>query len=98
MFLHLGNNFVIPLEDIIAIIDKKTAFESKDTVDFFRTAKEEDFIKNIVDEDIKSYIITEKIEKDKKERKSIRKSIIYSSNISSSTLYKRAGLINENEL
>lgn len=98
MFLHLGNDIIIPLKDIIAIIDKKTAFESKDTINFFHTAEEEGFIKNIVDGDIKSYIVTEKLINQKKEKKKVRKSIIYSSNISSGTLFKRAGLINENEL
>lgn len=90
MFLHLGKNFVVPIKDIIAIIDAETALKSQDTKDFFEIANEEGFIYNIVNEGIKSYIITEKVEKDKIYGSSIRKSIIYTSNISSTTLSKRA--------
>ncbi|MTI49783.1 extracellular matrix regulator RemB [Sporosalibacterium faouarense] len=94
MFLHLGKDFVIPIMDIIAIVDAKTAFKSNDTKEFFKIAKEEGFIYNIVEKGIKSYIITEKVEKDKANGADIRTSIIYSSNISSTTLAKRAGFIN----
>lgn len=95
MFLHLGKNFVIPLKDVIAIIDAETAFKSSDTKEFFNIAKEEGFIYDIVKDDIKSYIITERVEKDKKNSTKIRKSIIYSSNISSDTLYKRADFVDK---
>lgn len=93
MFLHLGKDLVVPTKDIIAIIDAKTAFKSNDTKEFFEIAKEEGFIYNIVSEGIKSYIITEKVEKDNRNGADIRTSIIYSSNISSTTLAKRAGFI-----
>ncbi|MGF7060726.1 extracellular matrix regulator RemB [Brassicibacter mesophilus] len=93
MFLHLGKDFVIPLKDIIAIIDAETAFKSNDTREFFKIAEEEGFIHDIVKDGIKTYIITEKAEKDKNDGTEVRKSIIYSSNISSTTLYKRAGFI-----
>lgn len=92
MFLHLGKNFVIPLKEVITIIDAESLI-SKDTKNFFKIAEEEGFIYNIVEEGIKSYIITEKNEKDKKSGENIRKSIIYCTNISSTTLYKRAGFI-----
>lgn len=93
VFLHLGKNFVIPLKDVIAIIDAETAFKSDDTKDFFNIAKEEGFICDIVKDDIKSYIITERVEKEKNNNKGVRKSIIYTSNISPDTLYKRAGFV-----
>ncbi|QIB27856.1 extracellular matrix regulator RemB [Caloranaerobacter azorensis] len=92
MFLHLGKDCVIPLEDIICIIDHKS-LKSKDTREFFNIAEEEGFIENITDKKIKSYIITEKTYIDKKSSSKIRKSIIYCSNISSTTLNKRAGLL-----
>lgn len=91
MFLHLGKDFVVPIKDIIAIIDAETALKSKDTKDFFQIAKEEGFIYSIVNEGIKSYVITEKVQKDKVNGSDIRTSIIYTSNISSATLSKRAG-------
>ncbi|WP_066505230.1 extracellular matrix regulator RemB [Abyssisolibacter fermentans] len=94
MFLHLGKNFVIPIKDVIAIVDAEALSKSDDTKNFFKIAEEEEFIYKISDDDIKSYIITEKVIKDKKEKK-VRKSIIYCSNISTITLYKRAKMNNE---
>ncbi|WDV45918.1 DUF370 domain-containing protein [Clostridiaceae bacterium M8S5] len=94
MFLHLGKNFVIPIKDIIAIVDAETINRSDDTKNFFKIAEEEEFVYKISDEDIKSYIITEKVIKDKKGGK-IRKSIMYGSNISTITLYKRAKMNND---
>lgn len=94
MFLHLGKNFVIPIKDIIAIIDAEALDKSEDTKNFFKIAEEEEFLCKISDDDIKSYIITEKVIKDKK-GESIRKSIMYCSNISTTTLYKRAKMNGE---
>lgn len=88
MFLHLGKECVIPLSDVIGIIDYKS-LESDITKNFLDIAQEEGFLLKIVDKDIKSYVITEKIEKDK-EGKEVRKSIIYCTNISANTLYKRS--------
>ncbi len=92
MFLHLGKKIVIPVKDIIAVIDAESSFNSKDTRDFINIAEEEGFIYKIVDDNIKSYIITEKVERDK-EGHDIRKSIIYCSNISSTTLCKRTSYL-----
>ncbi|RKD31366.1 extracellular matrix regulator RemB [Thermohalobacter berrensis] len=92
MFLHLGKDCVIPLKDVIAIIDAQL-LKLKDTKEFIKIAEEEGFIKKISDKKIKSYIITEKVEKDKDTGDEIRRSIIYGSNISTSTLYKRAGMM-----
>lgn len=97
MFLHVGKNLVIPLKELIAIIDAKSALDSKDTSDFLQVAKEEGFINDMAENDIKSYVIAEKLEKDKNNLSEIRKSIIYSSNISSTTLLKRAGFIDNIE-
>ncbi|MBS4539318.1 DUF370 domain-containing protein [Clostridium sp. D2Q-11] len=95
MFLHLGKDYVIPLSEIISIIDAKS-LELKDTADFIRISEEEGFLTKIVDNNIKSYIITERIEKNNKKLKKSRKSIIYCTNISANTLYKRCNYI-ENE-
>ena len=80
MFLHLGGDVVIPLKNIIAIMDIDTTTVSKDTKDFLRIAEEEGFIENISDDLPKSFIITEKNKKSK----------IYLSPISSVTLMKRS--------
>lgn len=97
MFLHLGKNLAIPVKELIAIIDAESALSSEDTKNFFKVAGEEGFINDIAEEKIKSYIITEKVEKDKEKLSEIKKSIIYTSNISSTTLLKRAGFIDNIE-
>ncbi|WIV12601.1 extracellular matrix regulator RemB [Proteiniborus sp. MB09-C3] len=97
MFLHVGKNLVIPIKELIAIIDADSALKSEDTKNFLKVAEEEGFIFDVAEDNIKSYIITEKVEKDKENLSEIRQSIIYSSNISSTTLLKRAGFIDNIE-
>ena len=65
MFLHIGNNKTIPLNEVIAIIDINSFYKC---------------IFNEENNDIKSYIITWRE----------KETIIYTSNISSSTLLKRS--------
>jgi hypothetical protein len=85
MFLHIGGDVVIPIKNVIAILDIETTTISKDSKDFLRIAEEEGFIEAISEDLPKSYIITE-VEK---------KSKIYLSPISSITLQKRSGFIEE---
>jgi len=83
MFLHLGKNVVVPFEEIIAIIDMNSALVSKNTKEFIKIAEEEGFVEKISNEQLKpkSIIITERI--------------VYFSPISSATLFKRAGFLND---
>ncbi|WP_010246641.1 extracellular matrix regulator RemB [Acetivibrio cellulolyticus] len=83
MFLHIGGDFVVPIKNVIAIMDLESTTLSKDTRDFLSIAEEEGFIESISDDIPKSFIITE-IDK---------KSKIYLSPISSITLQKRAGFV-----
>lgn len=83
MFLHIGGDFVVPIKNVIAILDLESTTLSKDTKDFLSIAEEEGFIESISDDIPKSFIITE-IDK---------KSKIYLSPISSITLQKRAGFV-----
>lgn len=94
MFLHLGKNVVVPLKEVIVIIDINCAAGSKYTQEFIKVAEEEGFVKKISEEQLKSLIITEKVKKNK-QGKNVRESIIYFSPISSTTLYKRAEFIRE---
>jgi len=76
MFIHLGGNRMISVNEVIAILDatvKKSSFTSSP---FFTHAKQHGWIEMISAEEIKSYVIT-----DYK---------IYASPISSLTLKKRA--------
>lgn len=85
MFLHIGGDVVIPMRNVIAILDIETTTLSRDTKDFLKVAEEEGFIEAISDDLPKTFIITE-IDK---------KSKIYLSPISSVTLHKRSGYIDD---
>lgn len=85
MFLHIGGDVVIPMKNVIAILDIETTTLSKDTRDFLKIAEEEGFIEAISEDLPKSFIITETDEKSR----------IYLSPISSVTLQKRSGYIED---
>jgi len=95
MFLHLGGDVVVPLENIILIIDVSSVSKSKDSKAFFQIAEEEGFVYKISKEEPKSCIITEKIEIKNKGAEKIVKTIIYYSPISTVTLHKRASFIDD---
>ncbi|WP_234118459.1 extracellular matrix regulator RemB [Clostridium hydrogenum] len=80
MFLHLGENVVVPIKDIIGIFDIETTMYSADTSQFLRMAEEDGFVQRITKEPPKSFVIAEVDKKSK----------IFLSPISSSTLSKRS--------
>lgn len=80
MFLHLGENVVVPIKDIIGIFDLQNSMYGYDTVQFLRMAEEDGFVEKITNEKPKSFVIAEVNKKSK----------IYLSPISSSTLNKRS--------
>ena len=82
MFLHLGENVVVPIKDIIGIFDLQNTIYSSDTIQFLRLAEEDGFVERITDEKPKSFIIAEVNNKSK----------IYLSPISSTTLTKRTDI------
>ena len=82
MFLHLGENVVVPIKDIIGIFDLQNTMYSSDTIQFFRLAEEDGFVERITDERPKSFIIAEVDNMSK----------IYLSPISSTTLPKRTNM------
>lgn len=83
MFLHIGGDVVIPVKNIIAILDIDTTTFSKDTKEFLKIAEEEGFVQSISYDLPKSFIITEVDKKSK----------IYLSPISSVTLHKRTAFL-----
>lgn len=83
MFLHLGENVVVPIKDIIGIFDIETTMYSADTSQFLRMAEEDGFVERITKEPPKSFVIAEVDKKSK----------IYLSPISSSTLSKRSEVV-----
>ena len=82
MFLHLGENVVVPVKDVIGIFDLQTTMYSSDTSAFLRMAEEDGFIERISKEKPKSFVIAEVNKMSK----------IYLSPISSSTLTKRTNI------
>lgn len=84
MFIHLGGTVTVLLKDVIAIIDisQKTP---KITQEFLKTAEEEGFIEKTSDDQPKTIIVAEINKKSK----------VFLSPISSSTLFKRTGFIEE---
>ena len=80
MFLHLGENIVVPMKDIIGIFDAETSMYGSDTIQFLRMAEEDGFVQRITKDKPKSFIIAEVNKKSK----------VYLSPISSSTLTKRS--------
>ncbi|APM37267.1 MULTISPECIES: extracellular matrix regulator RemB [Clostridium] len=83
MFLHLGENIVVPIKDVIGIFNVETSTYSSDTTQFLRMAEEDGFIQKITNDKPKSFIIAEVNKKSK----------IYLSPISSSTLTKRSEIL-----
>ena len=83
MFLHLGENVVVPIKDVIGIFDIETSMYSSDTTQFLRLAEEDGFVQKINCEHPKSFVIAEVDKKSK----------IYFSPISTATLTKRSELL-----
>ena len=84
MYLHLGGEYVIKEEEVIGIFDLDTSTVSKHTRRFLNKKEKEKKVINVSYELPKSFIL---VENQKKEEK------IYISQISSSTLNKRSGII-----
>lgn len=80
MFLHLGENVVVPIKDIIGIFDIETSMYSSDTTQFLRLAEEDGFVKKIACSHPKSFVIAEVDKKSK----------VFLSPVSSATLTRRS--------
>ena len=80
MILHLGEDAVVPMEDIIAIIDMKADCNSAVNQEFMHIAEEEGFIQCISEDAPKSFVLAEMN----------KKTVLFLSPISSATLLKRS--------
>lgn len=80
MYLHIGGDFVVSIDEIIAILDMERSTISQDTRVFLKVSEEEGFIVNVIENEMpKSFIIVQ-------EKNMSR---VYLSPISTSTLLKR---------
>ena len=84
MYLHLGNNIMLPTNEIIGIFDLENTSISKRTRDFLAKAEKEGKVVTISYDLPRSFVIAGKNRDDIK---------VYISQISSSTLLKRTGYI-----
>ena len=84
MYIHLGNNVMLPTEEIIGIFDLENTSVSKRTRDFLARAEKQGRVITISYDLPRSFVIAGKKRDDIK---------VYISQISSSTLLKRTGYI-----
>ena len=49
MFLHLGENVVVPIKDVIGIFDIHNSMYSSDTISFLRMAEEDGFVEKEIE-------------------------------------------------
>ncbi len=79
MFIHLGGNTLVNSKKVIAVLNGESVIGANSSKEFLKTAQEEGFIANLDQEEYKSIVITDKE--------------IYLSPISTLTLKKRAGFV-----
>ena len=79
MYLHIGENTVIPAKDIIVFFSLEK-MDSYENMSFLKVSEEDGFIRRITDDPPKSFIVTE----------SDKRPVIYLSPISTRTLKKRS--------
>jgi hypothetical protein len=85
MYLHLGQNTVVRLRDIIGIFDLETSTISQTTREMLAAAQKSGRVINVSMEMPKSFVLCG----------GGKKTTVYITQISSSTLLKRAGLAGE---
>ena len=81
MFLHIGADYVVPMNEVILIIDAALVNTSPATRNFIERIKSEKKIIDLTDQSPKSYVISQKE--------------IILSPISSSTLQRRGAVMKE---
>ena len=84
MYMHLGENTVVRLDEIIGIFDMDNTTVSKSTREFLKFSEKRREVINVSYELPKSFIVCSNKKKEKR---------IYISQISSTTLNKRSGFI-----
>lgn len=95
MYLHLGQNVVVPTKDVIGIFDLDNTTGSHITRSFLKNAEKAGQIVNISDDLPKSFIVCRDAVRPSPRAGSTsprdEQTKIYLSQLASSTLYKRSG-------
>ncbi|MBO5021173.1 MAG: DUF370 domain-containing protein [Clostridia bacterium] len=84
MYMHLGENTVVRLDEIIGIFDMDNTTVSKSTREFLKFSEKRREVINVSYELPKSFIVCSNKKKENR---------VYISQISSTTLNKRSGFI-----
>ncbi len=84
MYLHLGNDVVIPTDEIIGIFDLDKSTVKKVTRDYLRISEQNGEVINVSSELPKSFVVCE----------NNKKNLVYINQISSATLLKRMESLN----
>lgn len=82
MFLHLGQDIVIRMKDVVGIFDLETSTISGTTRDYLAAAQKAGQVVDVSDEMPKSFVLC---------RDGTGKTTVYTSQISTATLLKRSG-------
>jgi hypothetical protein len=87
MYLHIGQDTVVRTDDILGIFDIETASVSSDTKEFLTAAQQGGRVVNVTKDLPKSFILCMP-----EGEKDMSASKLYISQISTTTLYKRADI------
>lgn len=86
MYLHIGQDTVVRLRDIVGIFDIDTTSISPITREYLKHAQQTGMIVNVTDELPKSFVVCQ----EKKRLEGTERVKVYISQISSTTLLKRS--------
>lgn len=87
MYIHLGQDVSVLLDDVIGIFDMDTSTISRKTQNYLNQAQKNGEIISITDDLPKTFIVC-------RDPMNVKSKIIYLSQISSATLLKRANMFN----
>lgn len=77
MFIHLGGETMLPLRDLVVIVNAENALGAHSTREFLQMAREEGFVRELDGANFKSIVVTDRT--------------VYLSPIAALTLKRRAG-------
>jgi regulator of extracellular matrix RemA (YlzA/DUF370 family) len=84
MYIHLGADVVVNQKSIVGIFNLETASISKITKEYLKTAQKKGQVINVSEDLPTSFVVC----------KNQNKTVVYTAQISSATLFKRANFIN----
>ena len=93
MYLHLGQDTIIRMRDILGVFDLDTTTISRHTRDYLAAAEKRGAVVNVTNELPKSFIVT--VDAGKRRAARHAETGVYISQISAATLKKRSGYLSD---